>query len=575
MGSRFRPSGTTVRRPGVSGTDGHKLMGAKGIDMPEQPIEHDVQPSSLTLVSDDRRWIDCLREATDSLAGELTVVAPTAFTHWPPPPDQDAAICLLDCASDVIERLSVDVRPAAGGPHLVLLGDDCPSEALPESLRPRVLTQLDHPPAPPVMRAHLELWMQLLTQREARESATSELEDQKVQVQLLSGKLKRMEEWVDLLNRQRSSMGTVMEKFNMLSRLGQQINVLDVNKIADICIEKIPLLVDARWASLYLYDPATDELVLTRHNQQRDLSERVRLCDVPNSLMAGAIERREVLVIKDINELKQQQGINVERANRDVYKSGTCIVAPLLSADRVVGVLNLTGKTTGEFFDELNDLPAVEHLSHLMGAAIRNCQLFHEVEEQARSDSMTGFLNHRAFLEDLGQELGRIERYGNPPSVMMIDCDKFKNINDTYGHPAGDHVIREIAQLIRESIRSQDRPCRYGGDEFAVILLESDAKVARMVGKRLLDRIHAHAMVYGEMNVHVTLSIGICQHTAGRTTDDLVRGADEALYEAKEAGRDRVVVHELEPAPVTDATDESPASAESACGARGKSEPRD
>jgi diguanylate cyclase (GGDEF)-like protein len=153
-------------------------------------------------------------------------------------------------------------------------------------------------------------------------------------------------------------------------------------------------------------------------------------------------------------------------------------------------------------------------------------------------DPLTNVLNARAFAERLGQELDRNRRYPRPLALMYMDLDNFKVINDTHGHQTGDAVLKLVADAMRTSVRQADVVGRLGGDEFAVIMPETDAHLADAAAKRLIAGLRN--VFKGTPNV--TASIGVVSCTATEaSTDDLLRRADEAMYDAKKSGKDRVV----------------------------------
>jgi diguanylate cyclase (GGDEF)-like protein len=163
----------------------------------------------------------------------------------------------------------------------------------------------------------------------------------------------------------------------------------------------------------------------------------------------------------------------------------------------------------------------------------------------ASTDELTGLFNRRRFFEELEREFQRHRRYGSALSLMMLDIDHFKRINDTLGHQAGDIVLREVAQLLAASVRRTDTVGRYGGEEFASLLPETRRDEAIEVAERFRAIVEARAFQYGEQRVTVTVSIGIS--IAGEATDTegaLIRAADDALYRAKSEGRNRVVCWE-------------------------------
>jgi diguanylate cyclase (GGDEF)-like protein/PAS domain S-box-containing protein len=160
----------------------------------------------------------------------------------------------------------------------------------------------------------------------------------------------------------------------------------------------------------------------------------------------------------------------------------------------------------------------------------------------ATTDELTGLYNRRHFMELLGDALRRAQRYRHPLSLVMLDIDHFKNVNDAYGHAAGDAVLRDIAAGLRGAIRGTDILGRLGGEEFAVALPDSDLAAARILAERLRETVKESPFPIGAAMVRVTVSIGgTCLRATHDTVDDLLQRADEALYRAKTAGRDRVV----------------------------------
>lgn len=178
----------------------------------------------------------------------------------------------------------------------------------------------------------------------------------------------------------------------------------------------------------------------------------------------------------------------------------------------------------------------------VLGLAMAGLQTLRRREAQmARlviQDPLTNVLNARAFAERLGQELDRNRRYPRPLSLMYMDLDDFKIINDTHGHQTGDAVLRLVADATRSSVRQADVVGRLGGDEFAVLMPETDAQLADAAAKRLIASLRH--VFKGTPNV--TASIGVVSCTAtDASTDDLLRRADQAMYDAKKSGKDRVV----------------------------------
>ena len=162
-----------------------------------------------------------------------------------------------------------------------------------------------------------------------------------------------------------------------------------------------------------------------------------------------------------------------------------------------------------------------------------------QAREVAQIDALTFLFNRRMIVRELQGEVLRAERYNNTLSISIIDVDKFKLVNDTYGHPVGDEVLKQVACQLRDHIRHPDTVGRYGGEEFLILLPNSDAKAATEQAVRLGKEIREMVVTIKEHELKVTVSIGIAQFKAGVDTwDTLLNRADNAMYEAKNNGRD-------------------------------------
>lgn len=169
---------------------------------------------------------------------------------------------------------------------------------------------------------------------------------------------------------------------------------------------------------------------------------------------------------------------------------------------------------------------------------------FHaEVRDRISYDQLTGLLTKESLFLAFERELTRCVRYELPLSVLMMDLDRFKSVNDTYGHLMGSHVLAEVGDIIRSCIRSGDVSARYGGEEFVTYLTETETEGALVAAERIREAIEEHRFVLDDVSIGVTISIGVSTAPGhGTTVQSLVGAADEALYRAKETGRNRVCV---------------------------------
>ena len=167
------------------------------------------------------------------------------------------------------------------------------------------------------------------------------------------------------------------------------------------------------------------------------------------------------------------------------------------------------------------------------------------LEQMARTDGLTGLMNRQYFTETLLAEFQRSLRYKTPFSVILLDIDHFKSVNDTHGHPMGDRVLRNVANILGALIRNTDHASRYGGEEFALLLPQTKAEGARRLGERLRLQLENSRHQSDEATLNVTASFGVAAFDLERPVEDpaaLMKLADTALYQAKEQGRNRVCV---------------------------------
>ncbi len=332
----------------------------------------------------------------------------------------------------------------------------------------------------------------------------------------------------------------LIEQLTPLARL---INCLDLGRITDVCITHIQNLVGARLASLYILDETSNILHLQKHNHSFLINKIVSLNQNPPSLMVMAVRSKELILVGDIDTHKKPIIRKSQRAFAENYKTKNCAIAPLVCQDKVVGVLNLADKANGDRFNS-KDIALIGLFSQFVGASIGNIKLFEKIQHQATTDGLTGLANHKTFYEILEKELWRSRRYGGQISLIMIDVDNLKKINDTYGHRAGDKVLREISRKIKECIRQIDTAARYGGDEFAVILPNTSLTDAVVVAERMVDAVAHSPAIWKKDHIPLSISVGLGQYDADTNPEDITSGSDRALYRAKQAGKNTVRIFE-------------------------------
>ncbi len=167
-------------------------------------------------------------------------------------------------------------------------------------------------------------------------------------------------------------------------------------------------------------------------------------------------------------------------------------------------------------------------------------------------DGLTQVHNKRYFLEFIDREMARCARYDRPLSLLLFDIDHFKQINDVFGHLAGDFVLRRLAEMVSKHIRKEEAFARYGGEEFAILMPETTGSRARIFAEKIRRMVEATPFVYETREIHVTVSIGISEMGQHREPNAFIRAADERLYRAKNTGRNRVIGGDDDTAEPTD-----------------------
>jgi diguanylate cyclase (GGDEF)-like protein len=230
----------------------------------------------------------------------------------------------------------------------------------------------------------------------------------------------------------------------------------------------------------------------------------------------------------------------------EIQIGGASALAAPLSAteggDRVLAIVSVARGDRGFSHPERE---LFSYLTSQAAVSVENVDLHETVQRQAVTDELTGLFNHRRFQEVMAAEVERARRYDQEMGLIMLDIDNFKRVNDTYGHMQGDLVLREVARVLRESSREIDEPARYGGEEMAVALPQTDLEGAFQFAERVRQRIEGLELpiLDGGGTLRVTASFGAASTpgTADSDKDALVAAADAALYRAKRSGKNRTV----------------------------------
>jgi two-component system cell cycle response regulator len=319
-----------------------------------------------------------------------------------------------------------------------------------------------------------------------------------------------------------------------LARLGETLSSThDLNRILTVILETSMVSVRAESGSILFTSTGRNELhpkVVRGFESQSASGKNVKFGEGVAGAVAASGEARWGLVGDGPDDLRVAEGEPVVRS---------VISVPFKSSGRVIGVLNLYDRIDEAAFDE-GDVATIRTFAAQASAAIDNVLLHQEAQRLSITDGLTGLWNYRYLQMNLAKEIERATRFRRPLTLLVMDLDLFKRINDQYGHQRGDSVLIELAQRVKGEIREVDTLARYGGEEFVLLLPETKLTGARQAAQRICDVVrHRPFGGEGEEPITVTVSVGAAvfpEHGASAAT--LLRRADEALYAAKHAGRD-------------------------------------
>ncbi len=341
--------------------------------------------------------------------------------------------------------------------------------------------------------------------------------------------LMRSSETEGELNSSRRALASRMKELRTLHAVGRAI--LESPEPARVCA-----VIDAECRKIFEVERCIVALADPRTGQLRGIYRRDR--GMQPQTDAVALDDGLTLWLSQhssgvrIDDLREQPGIvSVEQGMR------SALVAPLVVENRLLGLVSIQTRKPGAYDD--HQLSVLTTIAHQAAVAIESARHY----QQATIDSLTGCFLRDYFFERLGEEHERSERYGGVFSLLMLDLDGFKAINDLHGHLAGDCYLREIGVTLLAQLRAADIACRYGGDEFTLLLPETDLEGAKVIAERIRLAIAVTVVTQQGANLCGTASIGIAVYPDHRAGDihGLLRKADEALYRAKRAGRDCVI----------------------------------
>lgn len=335
----------------------------------------------------------------------------------------------------------------------------------------------------------------------------------------------------------------IISKHSLMTMVKQQVDELDALKklslnltssldhqtVLDAIVnEAMRLVKHARAAHIYLYTHGRLDFGASLNAE----GEKNKPLSAPriNGLTYSVANSRQQIIVEDMSSDPLYNALEVKL-------SGSIIGIPLLFNNSIVGVMNLSRFITGGF--SRAELRLLGLLADQAAVAISNVSLHKQVTVQANTDSVTGLPNRRALDERLEEDIRHAKRMSSKFSVVMMDLDGFKTVNDTYGHVIGDEILRLLFNYLAENIRPTDFLARYGGDELTLIIRDADQSIAEIVTQKILDLVKEYAPpILGIKGIRLGITAGIAIYPShSKNAGDLLRAADAALYQAKKHHR--------------------------------------
>ncbi len=333
----------------------------------------------------------------------------------------------------------------------------------------------------------------------------------------------------------RSRLADQADRQSALARAASALNVhLDRRAVLDTLCREATVALGADISGVYLGDAGQGGVAVAANGIPED-SEWWGYRIAPGEGVAGrALSTGEPAVTNDYQSEMTVPGIELLKQIK------TAVSVPMVWNGALRGALSLAFYSMRPV--EREDIETLEAIASLAAVACRNAEAFEEATEAARTDSLTGLLNHGAIQMRTSEEIWRSQRAERPFACLLCDLDNFKPINDRHGHLIGDEILKRVATALSEEFRPYDGIARYGGDEFVVILPDSDEADALAASDRLRACVDRAAENFKDLGLPVTVSVGVAQWTEPQTAGELLDRADRALLLAKRRGKGSVVV---------------------------------
>ena len=362
----------------------------------------------------------------------------------------------------------------------------------------------------------------------------------------LVGALKGSREVLDL----RESLDAV--KGELKAKTLELAQVLDIGKtlassfelpkVLARIMEHMRATVRAEGWAVFLLDETNQELALESSKGMRADRKNAFRIKVGDGIAGWCAAEKDAKLVADVSKSRR---FHKEFGQVAALKVHSLMAVPIISGQRLLGVIELFNKRDGAAFDG-NDLAAASRLLDQTAIAIERATMYQRMADLVITDDLTKLFNTRYLHRTLDVEIERAMRYNLSVALIFMDLDYFKKVNDRHGHLTGSKLLVEVSQLLMRYVRKVDIVARYGGDEFVIVLPQTDVQAAKLIAERLRKKVEKNVFLKSEnLSIRLTASFGIAcypEHASGK--EELVRLADEAMYKVKSEDRNSVYVVE-------------------------------
>ena len=312
---------------------------------------------------------------------------------------------------------------------------------------------------------------------------------------------------------------------------------LDIGELLDSVLDKVLNVMEFKAGGIFLFDPKTNELALRAYRGvSKRFVKKVEQMVLNEGFSARVAISGKPLLIPDVESDSRLRRMEIKSEGIHSFAA-----VPIMAKEQILGIMAVGGHSARQF--PPSDTYLLSTIASQIGMAIDNARLYERALQLAFTDSLTGLYNRRYLLDQLDREFARANRNQSSLSLVMMDVDGLKAINDTFGHNEGDAVLKELGSILKINTRASDIAARWGGDEFVLLTSDTDSKGARRIGERIRSQVERRRPMISGKETSISISVGIASYPENASgVTELLKRSDEAMYNAKGLGKNQVCV---------------------------------